>query len=316
MLRESVRNDRQRKRGKEKTQSSRQPSSGSAHHHSNGSHHHHQHSNNQRRLYSAALSNSSAVREIFPLSVPPEVTGIIDVISRAHASTSPSLNQLERFRWEQDDAEVKIEVDVNLWKIFSERSTKCIVKIVDFAKQIPGFAQCPIADKITLIKKASMDVLVLRLCSRYDVTEDSMTFSDGLTLNRAQMHNCGFGPITANVYDFAKRLLPLEIDETEIGLLSALCIVCPDHKDLEDADHVEKMQDPLLRALRLYSRKKRPNKPIIFPQLIMKIYDLRKISMRGSMRVASLNQEIPVGTMPPLISEMLLRNHDDDEIVE
>ena len=51
-------------------------------------------------------------------------------------------------------------VDVDLWKIFSERSTKCIVKIVDFAKQLPGFSRCSINDKITLIKKASMDVLV------------------------------------------------------------------------------------------------------------------------------------------------------------
>ena len=53
-----------------------------------------------------------------------------------------------------------------------------------------------------------------------------MTFSDGLTLNRAQMHNCGFGPITETVYEFAKKLLPLNIDETEIALLSALCIIC------------------------------------------------------------------------------------------
>ena len=61
-----------------------------------------------------------------------------------------------------------------------------------------------------------------------------MTFSDGLTLNRAQMHNCGFGPITHTVYEFARKLLPLKIDETEIALLSALCIVCPGERLLID----------------------------------------------------------------------------------
>ena len=53
-----------------------------------------------------------------------------------------------------------------------------------------------------------------------------MTFTDGLTLNRAQMHNCGLGPITQAVFQFAESLLPLGLDDTEISLLSALCIVC------------------------------------------------------------------------------------------
>ncbi len=125
---------------------------------------------------------------------------------------------------------------------------------------------------------------VLRLCSRYDVGDDSMTFSDGLTLNRTQMHNCGFGPITKVVFDFAKRLIPLDMDETEIALLSALCIACSDHLDLQRPDLVERIQEPLLNALRLYSRKRRPKRPIIFPHLLMKIYELRKISLQGTPR--------------------------------
>ncbi len=36
-----------------------------------------------------------------------------------------------------------------------------------------------------------------------------MTFSDGLTLNRTQMHNAGFGPLTDLVFAFAGQLLPL-----------------------------------------------------------------------------------------------------------
>lgn len=53
-----------------------------------------------------------------------------------------------------------------------------------------------------------------------------MTFSDGLTLNRTQMHNAGFGPLTDLVFSFADQLLPLEMDDTETGLLSAICLIC------------------------------------------------------------------------------------------
>jgi len=56
------------------------------------------------------------------------------------------------------------QLDLNLWVQFSDRSTKCIIKIVEFAKQIPGFCECSMQDQITLIKSASMDVLVSSTC--------------------------------------------------------------------------------------------------------------------------------------------------------
>ena len=53
-----------------------------------------------------------------------------------------------------------------------------------------------------------------------------MTFSDGLTLNRTQMHNAGFGPLTDLIFSFANQLLLLEMDDAETGLLSAICLLC------------------------------------------------------------------------------------------
>lgn len=67
---------------------------------------------------------------------------------------------------------------------------------------------------------------MLRICTRYTPEQDTMTFSDGLTLNRTQMHNAGFGPLTDLVFAFAGQLLPLEMDDTETGLLSAICLIC------------------------------------------------------------------------------------------
>lgn len=65
-----------------------------------------------------------------------------------------------------------------------------------------------------------------------------MTFSDGLTLNRTQMHNAGFGPLTDLVFTFANQLLPLEMDDTETGLLSAICLICGGTNYLENTHEI------------------------------------------------------------------------------
>ncbi|XP_065439572.1 retinoic acid receptor beta isoform X4 [Chrysemys picta bellii] len=211
-------------------------------------------------------------------------------------------------KWEcpknNSSADHRVRLDLGLWDKFSELATKCIIKIVEFAKRLPGFTSLTIADQITLLKAACLDILILRICTRYTPEQDTMTFSDGLTLNRTQMHNAGFGPLTDLVFTFANQLLPLEMDDTETGLLSAICLICGDRQDLEEPAKVDKLQEPLLEALKIYIRKRRPNKPHMFPKILMKITDLRSISAKGAERVITLKMEIP-GSMPPLIQEML-----------
>uniref|UniRef100_A0A8C3T2R7 Retinoic acid receptor alpha n=1 Tax=Chelydra serpentina TaxID=8475 RepID=A0A8C3T2R7_CHESE len=233
----------------------------------------------------------------------PEVEDLIEKVRKAHQETFPALCQLGKYTT-NNSSEQRVSLDIDLWDKFSELSTKCIIKTVEFAKQLPGFTTLTIADQITLLKAACLDILILRICTRYTPEQDTMTFSDGLTLNRTQMHNAGFGPLTDLVFAFANQLLPLEMDDAETGLLSAICLICGDRQDLEQADKVDKLQEPLLEALKIYVRKRRPNKPHMFPKMLMKITDLRSISAKGAERVITLKMEIP-GSMPPLIQEML-----------
>jgi hypothetical protein len=41
------------------------------------------------------------------------------------------------------------------------------------------------------------------------------------------------------------------------------------------------LQEPLLEALKVYVRKRRPSRPPMFPKMLMKITDLRSISAKG-----------------------------------
>ncbi|XP_053171204.1 retinoic acid receptor gamma-A-like isoform X2 [Scomber japonicus] len=232
-----------------------------------------------------------------------ELEELVNKVSKAHQETFPSLCQLGKYTT-NSSADHRVQLDLGLWDKFSELSTKCIIKIVEFAKRLPGFTTLTIADQITLLKSACLDILMLRICTRYTPEQDTMTFSDGLTLNRTQMHNAGFGPLTDLVFAFAGQLLPLEMDDTETGLLSAICLICGDRMDLEEPQKVDKLQEPLLEALKIYTRRRRPNKPHMFPRMLMKVTDLRGISTKGAERAITLKTEIP-GPMPPLIREML-----------
>ncbi|XP_041859037.1 retinoic acid receptor gamma-A isoform X1 [Melanotaenia boesemani] len=232
-----------------------------------------------------------------------ELEELVNKVSKAHQETFPSLCQLGKYTT-NSSSDHRVQLDLGLWDKFSELSTKCIIKIVEFAKRLPGFTTLTIADQITLLKSACLDILMLRICTRYTPEQDTMTFSDGLTLNRTQMHNAGFGPLTDLVFAFAGQLLPLEMDDTETGLLSAICLICGDRMDLEEPQKVDKLQEPLLEALKIYARRRRPNKPHMFPRMLMKITDLRGISTKGAERAITLKMEIP-GPMPPLIREML-----------
>uniref|UniRef100_A0A8C3I3M4 Retinoic acid receptor gamma n=1 Tax=Chrysemys picta bellii TaxID=8478 RepID=A0A8C3I3M4_CHRPI len=184
---------------------------------------------------------------------------------------------------QNSSADHRVQLDLGLWDKFSELATKCIIKIVEFAKRLPGFTTLSIADQITLLKAACLDILVR---------------------SSLGMHNAGFGPLTDLVFAFAGQLLPLEMDDTETGLLSAICLICGDRMDLEEPEKVDKLQEPLLEALKIYARRRRPNKPYMFPRMLMKITDLRGISTKGAERAITLKMEIP-GPMPPLIREML-----------
>ncbi|XP_048856405.1 LOW QUALITY PROTEIN: retinoic acid receptor gamma-A-like [Brienomyrus brachyistius] len=256
---------------------------------------------NDRNKKKKDVKEEAVLLESYELSS--ELEELVSRVSKAHRETFPSLCQLGKYTT-NSSADHRVQLDLGLWDKFSELSTKCIIKIVEFAKRLPGFTTLTIADQITLLKSACLDILMLRICTRYTPEQDTMTFSDGLTLNRTQMHNAGFGPLTDLVFAFAGQLLPLEMDDTETGLLSAICLICGDRMDLEEPQRVDRLQEPLLEALKIYARRRRPNKPHMFPRMLMKVTDLRGISTKGAERAITLKMEIP-GPMPPLIREML-----------
>lgn len=70
--------------------------------------------------------------------------------------------------YQTNSSERRVSLDVDLWDKFSELSTKCIIKTVEFAKQLPGFTTLTIADQITLLKAACLDILVRAMALHFN----------------------------------------------------------------------------------------------------------------------------------------------------
>ncbi|PVD38597.1 hypothetical protein C0Q70_01213 [Pomacea canaliculata] len=112
-----------------------------------------------------------------------------------------------------------------LWEKVTELSSAGIVKIVDFAKKIPGFLSLSTSDQITLLKAACLEILILRISYQYCADKDMIRFSSGLWLNRESLQQGGFGPLASTIFGFAQSLKALDTDEAEFAMLSAICLI-------------------------------------------------------------------------------------------
>lgn len=67
------------------------------------------------------------------------------------------------FSKQHEEQEKKSEVKdekIMLWEKVTELSSKGIIKIVEFAKKVPGFTNLSSSDQITLLKAACLEIMV------------------------------------------------------------------------------------------------------------------------------------------------------------
>lgn len=183
--------------------------------------------------------------------------------------------------------------------------------IVDFAKRVPGFLSLNMADQICLLKSSCLEIMILRLTSRYE-NEGAMKFANGLTFSCEQLHEAGMGSLSDTIFNFSKSFQTMEVDAMEVALLSAICLMSGDRMGLVESEQIERLQEPILEGLKLYCRKRRPEQRHVFAKLLMKLTDLRSISVKGAEKVLHLKRDKSEATMMPAL---MLEIFDRDENV-
>lgn len=66
---------------------------------------------------------------------------------------------------------------------------------------------------------------ILRLAMRYKLSDDTLTFSNGVSVTQAEMERGGFGPLAQTIFKFSTDLHKLSLDEKELALLSVICLL-------------------------------------------------------------------------------------------
>ncbi|CAG2233551.1 NR1A2 [Mytilus edulis] len=171
------------------------------------------------------------------------------------------------------------------WQKMAEAMTPSIVKVVEFAKGVPGFIQLYVDDQILLLKSCCLEVMCLRAACRYDAEKETLLMHNGMLINKSQIKSEGLGVLVEPIFEFAVGLSKLQLDKTELSLLSAVLLMQSDRSGLKEPEAVEKLQDEILGAFKRYVAEKRPHQPVHWAKILMKVTDLRTISTRHAERV-------------------------------
>lgn len=60
---------------------------------------------------------------------------------------------------------------------------------------------------------------------RFNLEEETLTFSNGTSVTMLEMEKGGFGPIAPTIFRFSTALHEMELDEKEFALLSVICLL-------------------------------------------------------------------------------------------
>ncbi|XP_064646515.1 thyroid hormone receptor beta-like [Lineus longissimus] len=196
--------------------------------------------------------------------------------------------------------------DPVVWQQLAEVMTPSIVRVVEFAKQVPGFTGLNVDDQILLLKSCCMEIMCLRAACRYDPEQQGLTLHNGMMVSKQDLANSGngsLGLLIEPIFDFAVGLAKLKLDKTEIALLAAVLLIQSDRSGLKEPEAVEKLQDAVLGAFKRYIAEERPSQPVHWAKILMKVTDLRTISTRHAERVLCIKLDCP-GEIPPMFLEM------------
>ncbi|XP_071792417.1 thyroid hormone receptor alpha-like [Asterias amurensis] len=224
--------------------------------------------------------------------------GLIKAILIAHQDTTYLFRRNSTDEdGEPDTKRTKAEDERSALQNLAEIMTPSIVKVVEFAKRVPGFKELDHEDQVLLLKSCCMEIMCLRIAQKYDPETNKLILSTGIAVDKCNLNNGVMTDLVEPIFDFAVGLARLQLTETEMALLAAVLLIAGDRPGLKDPKSVEILQDTLLTAFQHFINESRPKTPVHWAKILMKITDLRTISARHAERVLCMkldkSQEIP-----------------------
>lgn len=119
------------------------------------------------------------------------------------------------------------EYKITLWQEYALLINPSIKQVVEFAKQVPGFLALNQLDQLLLIKSGFFEIWLVTIAGMFNCADNTLTFSDGTYIDRQQLDTMFDKNFSTIAFNFSISFNQLCLDDTEIGLVSAIILLQP-----------------------------------------------------------------------------------------
>ncbi|XP_063778726.1 nuclear receptor subfamily 4 group A member 3 [Pseudophryne corroboree] len=235
------------------------------------------------------------------LSSPP--VSMLDALVQALVDSTP--RDLDYSTYSADTGQAAAGTDTECIQQFYNLLTISIEISKKWSEKLPGFAALQKDDQTLLIETTFLDLFVLRLSIRSNVSADEFVFCNGLVLHRLQCLR-GFGEWLESIRNFSLHLQSLNLDISTVACLSAVCLVTERH-GLKELKKVNDLRNKIICCLKEHLASDDQNKghKQDISAVLSLLTDLRALCTLGLQRIFYLKLEDLVPP-PPMIDKLFL----------
>ncbi|KAL5007850.1 hypothetical protein ScPMuIL_016656 [Solemya velum] len=202
---------------------------------------------------------------------------------------------------------------LSMWQCLVSLITPSINSVVEFAKRVPGFPELAQDDQLILIKLGFFEIWLTRMTRMFNKLDNVVTFEDGSIIHKDELSVVYSVEFINSMFDLSSSFNQLNLNDTEIGLFTAIVLTTPDRHGLLDPKSVEKIQDKLIEALKLQIARNHVTEENLFGTTIVKLPQLRSIGAQHNELLDWYRSQWQKVRLPPLFSEIYdIPKHDDD----
>jgi len=191
-----------------------------------------------------------------------------------------------------------------MWQHFAVLVTPSIQRVVEFAKRVPGFIDLSQDDQLILIKLGFFEIWLVHISRMINTVDNTLTFADGSYITRQQMELMFDHEFVANIFNFMVLLNNLQLNDTEVGLFAGVVLLQSERSSIYDTKAIDHSQEKLMEALKLQMARNHPTDPHTFPQLMMKLPELRSLGLKHAHHLQWFRANWTRLKLPPLFAEI------------
>ncbi|XP_071384115.1 steroid hormone receptor ERR2-like isoform X2 [Centroberyx affinis] len=194
--------------------------------------------------------------------------------------------------------------DIKALTTLCDLADRELVVIIGWAKHIPGFSTLSLADQMSLLQSAWMEILVLSIVFRSLPCEEEIVYAEDYVVDEEQARLSGLLDLHVAILPLVRRYKKLRMEKEEFVTLKAIALANSDSMHIEDIEAVQRLQDSLHEALQDFEGSQHAEDPRRAGKLLMTLPLLRQTAAKAVQHFYSIKMQGKV-PMHKLFLEML-----------